>query len=279
MWEPIGPDNIGEYLAAFADGELDAAQTLAVLNYLHGRPELLEALRTQQRLRVAAERAIRVSSPPVPDEVRRRIEAMAVAQPPAAAAAPWRRRWVMPAVAAALLVGGVLAGRFAFPPRTKPPVVATADVVPPTLVAHASRVHADCSRLGGAMHTAGFPTELGGLAALVKSDLNSQDAHPDLSPIGFEFIGAGPCAAPLAGTAHLLYRSTTPGHPRWMSVFVQPFSGQFALDQGKIYDLSGPRSPFPVLAWRTGRVVYFLIGDDPDATDRGRTNLAATLRL
>ncbi len=282
MSEPIGEDNIREYLTAFADGELDAARILTVLDYLALHPEALEMMRVQQRLRLAAERAVRGLSPPTPEALRRQLEAMTPDLPPATASPIARvthRWWMMPIIAAALLVGGMLAGHFIVPPRSTHSLVQGPDAVPDDVVAHASRIHADCSRLADALHSAGYPKELAGLALLVKSELKSEYPYPDLSAIGFRLVGAGPCADPMADTAHLLYRSTGAGHESALSVFVQPYKGQFALEKGKFYVVSGPRSPFPVHAWRTSRLVYFLIADDEAVEAKARATLATAIGL
>ena len=279
MLDRVGDNNIQDHLTALADGELDAAQVLAVIDYLVAHPDALTAMRANQRVRLAARRAMRALTPPVPDALRRKIEAAA------SAAAPSRgpRKWPMPlfAVAAALLVG-LLVGRWALqPPATRvvvsqptPEAPTAVEPVPPTLIAYASRVHADCSRLEVGLHAAGYPQELSGLAGAVRADLSAPASHPDLSAIGYQFVGAGPCGEPLKGTVHLLYHSVDKGQGRTISVFVQANQGQFKIDRGKLYLLSGPRSPFPVYAWRTDAVVYFLVADNDATAKLARAQIA-----
>ncbi len=286
MSDPIGKHNIGEYLTAFADGELGAAQILTVLDYLaEHRAEGLELLRTQQHLRVAAGRAVRTLTPPVPDALRRQIQTLAQA----AAGAPdqrrvssktWREtlRGPLPGIAAGLLVTGMLVG-WALAPRA---VTSVADVrsapeplVPARLVAHASLVHADCSRLAEGLHAAAYPTELAELSAAVRTDTGGENPYPDFRGIGYEFVGAGPCGAPLRNTVHLLYYSTVPGRRSAISVFVQPHAGQFALQPDKLYQVSDDRSPFPMFAWRTSRIVYFLVADTGDIAAAARGAMTA----
>jgi hypothetical protein len=84
--------------------------------------------------------------------------------------------------------------------------------------------------------------------------------------------GAGPCGKPLPGTAHLLYRSVRPGSVKAVSVFVQSWHGQYPLGAGRLYTVSVASSPFPMLAWRTESVVYFLLADD-EATERAAASL------
>lgn len=274
----IGEDNIREYLTAFADGELDAGQILSVLDYLAEHPEGLQLMRTQQRLRIAAERAIRASTPPLPEQLRRRLEAL-VPQPTSETTRPWYRRigWGLPLAAAAFLLTGLIAGRTLLAPNPdarRHEFVEADAPIPATTVAHATRIHADCSRLQRGLHTAGYPRELAGLADSVAKDLGESSPYPNLSKIGYAYVGAGPCEAPLADTVHLLYQSTKPGHKRTVSVFAQPFKDQFRLNPGKLYDVAGPRSPFPLYAWRTEHVVYFLIADNESAIREARQAIA-----
>lgn len=277
MSEMIGEDNIQQYLTAFADGELDAAQILAVLDYLAEHPDGLRLMQTQQRLRLAADRAVRTLTPPPSADLRRRLEALA---PPAT---PWHRRmnWRLPAVAASFLVVGMVVGRMLLAPRpsVQQPIVVAAkemdeDAVPAVTVAHAMRIHADCSRLQEGLHTAGYPKELKGLADSVARDLVRTEPYPDLSGLGYRYIGAGPCADPLKDTIHLLYRSAAPGSKHAVSVFVQLHRGQLPINPGKLYVVSGPRSPFPMYAWRTEHIVYFLIADDEATVREARQAIA-----
>lgn len=276
MEEPIGEHNIHELVTAFADGELDDSTILTVLEYLAAHPEGLELMRNQQRLRMAAGRAVRTQTPPVSAALRQRIGGLATAVPEAPAprrSSRWLTRWRVLTVAAACLAAGMLAGRWLPVAAPPPQVVITPprkSVVPVTLVAEASRIHGECSRLAEGLHTAGYPKEMGRLKQAVRDDLDSRNPYPDLSAIGFWFTGVGPCRAPLADTIHLHYRARGGFHPKTLSVFVQLYSGQVELEPGKLYLLSGPRSPFPMLAWRTESVVYYLVADDLDTAQRAR---------
>lgn len=292
MSDPTRPDNLGELLTAFADGELDPARARAVLDHLSAHPEALEQLRDQQRLRVAADRVVRRHTPAVPDELRRRISAMALdgAAERGAATLPnlsRRTRWWIPLTAAACIAAGVLADRTLLlrlhPPSTASHPAGSAEAppvggIPADVVSHASRVHSDCARLAAGVHAARFPQALAPLAVALRTELGGPNPHPDLTGIGFAFAGVGPCDAPLKGTVHLLYRSTGPGATRAISVFVQPHKGQYDLRTGTLYTLSGPSSPFPVFAWRTERVVHILVADTEKLAAAARQGIPAVPR-
>ncbi len=274
--DPLAPNPAHRDLSAFADGELDAAATRHLLRHLLDDPAAVERLRAYQRLTTAARRAVAAATPPPSEALRSRLSQLAPPTVTADAARPVVRRgpWAGPgraAVAASLLLGGLAVGYRAA--RPTPPVEhPAADVLPASVVAHAESIHADCSRLALGLHAGGYPADVAGLAADVEHDLGTLNPYPDLRPIGFGFRGGGPCGHPLADAAHLLYRSVRPGSLAAVSVFVQPWHGQYPLAPGRLYTVSVPQSPFPMLAWRTDRVVYFLLADN-EATERSAVNL------
>ena len=277
--DPLEPNLSNRDLSAFADGELDATATRRLLRHLLDHPAAVDRLREYQQLSIAARRAVGGITPPPSDALRARLSQ--IGSPPANDTAPPRlnvRRnpWIglgRSAVAASLLLGGIAVGyRAARPAAPIGPVARTAEVLPASVVARAEQVHAECSRLAMRLHAGGYPADVAGLAASVERDLGSTNPYPDLRPIGFRFRGAGPCGHPLADTAHLLYRSDRPESDAAVSVFVQPWHDQYPLAAGRLYTVSVAQTPFPMLAWRTDRVVYFLLADD-QATERAAVAL------
>ncbi len=237
----------------------------------------------------AARRAVRADTPEVPAALRARIEALCAidAESPAAKVERGRWRigagWAMAAAVLLLIGGGIagaLIGRSALP---KVPAVAqgptTAAVIPAAYARSVTRVHVDCSRFLGKHTLRVYPRDLGALAASVEKDFGGTQAWPDLSAMGYAFVGAGPCAEPLAGTVHLLYRTTKPDSADTLSLFVQAWAGQYKMDAGRLYLVDGPQSPHPMYAWRTGGVVYFLVTDGMDTARDAAQKLRADLAL
>ena len=257
-------------------------RTIELMDYLAAHPEANALLRDQQNLRAAVKRIIRSGTSVVPEPLRSRINAIWIeervereSKPSHGAATPNRvfLGWRLMAVIAASLAIGLLAGRLVLP-RPQPQTVVTgkdfesaAKIVPAVVVAHASRIHADCSRLADSLHSAPFPA--GQLRDSVIHDLASSNPYPDLTSAGFRFVGAGPCAHPLENTIHLLYRDNH-GGVATVSVFVQLYNGQFKMQPGSVYTISESSSPFPMLAWRTEHVIYFLTADDPETVEKAR---------
>ncbi len=277
MAEPLGEQNIRQRLTAFADGELTSFQIIEVLDYLSANPEALTWMKEEHRLRLEADRAVREQTPPVPPNLRARIAKMAV-EMEAPKHRDWNTprspagRWRLPLIAAGFLVAGIMITFAVLRPRAHVPAAGPAAIVPVALVNTITYTHVDCSRLA-AVHTLEFPKQLTGLSAAVEKDLGSSEPHPDLSKLGYRYLGAGPCKKPLENTAHLLY-ATIGGDVRdTLSVFVQTYSGQFSMQPGKVYIVSAPDSPHPMLAWRTEGVVYFVVGDDAATVDHARDEI------
>jgi anti-sigma factor RsiW len=283
--KPLDPHSLRTELSAFVDGELDRAASERLLLHLVANPEAMETLRHLQRLTADAGRVVRVRTPPPSESLRESVRQLTGAEPQAKSSAPRPQRssrmdgwWVvLPQAAAALLllvIGIGIGHHSSTRDRTvlRPGLDTTgADVIPAAFIAQAEEIHGFCSRLAEGLHTAGYPEELAPLASSVEHDLHSDRPYPDLGAIGYRYRGAGPCGVPLGDTVHLLYRSTRPGSVEAVSVFVQPWHGQFPLDEGRLYTVSVATSPFPMLAWRTDRVVYYLLADNATTLTKAAT--------
>ena len=268
-------DDIRALLTAFSDGELDAAQNERALEYLRIHPEALITLEQEQRLRIAARRAILNATPAAPDELKTKIAAMAVSEPLKMSSDfvddshRGRRITAVFFACAASVAMGITIGYVA-QPRAKPPIVSSASPPGPvsvSTIADITRLHVDCSRML-TVHTGGYPQALDGLADVVEQELNRDKPYPDLSSMGYAFVGAGPCYRPLENTVHLLYKSTKPWINDTLSVFVQPYTGQYPIDPGKAYRIGAENAPHPVLVWRTDQAIYFVVGDNQGVVDK-----------
>src|SRR3954469_18817478 len=87
MAERIDPTNAPRYLSAFADGELDAGQGMAVLQYLSGHPEAAARVEAELKFRQAVGRTM--SDVPGPSQgLRDSLAWLEVKDDAAAAATP-----------------------------------------------------------------------------------------------------------------------------------------------------------------------------------------------
>jgi hypothetical protein len=281
---PIDERNLRQYLGAFADGELAPDVQLAVIRYLEAHPNALKELAQIQRVRSAAEQAVVRQTPAVPEELQQRITGIV-----APALGKRSRRVAWPAIAAIVALAcvvGFVAGEYISRPapdttarvdRPSPPPAAASNGIA-TVAVNMTHVHVDCSRFP-LEHTAQIPRELGSLSDALLRDLQSGQPFPDLTKMGYRYVGAGPCAAPLANTVHLLYVSTKPGAAETLSIFVQPASAQPQFEVGKLYAVASRDAAHPAIAWKTAQVVYFLVGDANSTVDQARSLIAERKKL
>jgi anti-sigma factor RsiW len=276
---PLTDDNLLDDLLALMAGELDAAQAQAVLTRLAGRPDAAELLRRAEARAAMMNAARRATDIQTPATLRADIEAMLERETAATAPMPLpitrsRRPWrALLAVAAGIGVG-VMGSAWFYSTRPSPPAreVATTQpqgVLPDEWLVRAGRIHGECSRLPEGLHAKSFAATDATLSAAVKVDLRTQSDAPDLTAAEFKFAGAGPCPASRYKTSHLLYRSTRQGSYVTVSLFAQVDVGQFeGLESGRVYRASPASAPYPILAWRSGGVVYFLVGDSNSVVNR-----------
>lgn len=262
MTQPSDENDPGEDLTAFADGELDAARSADVLEYLSTHSEDARKLARAMRFRASVKNAIVADTPAPSAALAARVEglmAQDVGAAPVRRLPAWRARgqvWFGAAAAALLLLSvGLGSGWIIFGPRNT-----ENDPVSAVLASAVTHIHVDCSR-APSMHTADFPHELGELQDSLKKTLGGVESHPDLSSIGYRYIGAGPCGNPLTGTVHLLYQSNRQPVADTLSLFVTEFHGQVHVGDGKVYWVHGKDSAHPMLVWRNKELVYFLVGD------------------
>lgn len=306
MADRIDSTNAPRYLAAFADGELDAGQGLAVLQYLSGHPDAAARVEAELKFRQAVGRSMAEVPGPsqglresltwleVSDEAApATATATAVPEngdeaaplrlvPAAADAAPARRRLIIPtwplaaAASVAFLAVGITVGRFVLTPppqvavNPKPPTTDPTAPVPVRFITEATRTHVDCSRYP-ALHVGSWPKPLSNLGEPLKKYLGRPVPYPDLSPIGYKYLGSGECARPMERAAHLLYENVKkPGET--VSLFVQDYDGPPPIDEGKVYRGADADAAFPMIIWRHGNMIFYLVGDaEKEVEDAART--------
>ncbi len=264
-------------LSALVDGELEPARKVRALRYLVEHPELLSVVENETKLQATARRVMLDATPATPNSVRQAVlrASFATSADPNGSASSngdgamrgvvRRRRWPSVATAAVIaLVVGAWAGRAFRTPETLP-VASTQLAGSPidvTLVDALALEHVDCSNLALAQHSYPFPVRLGKLAKFIENDLRTDRPYPEFSSIGYALQGAGRCEPPQGQVVHLLYRSTNPtSQSQTLSLFVEPYSGQYQIETAKLYLLRGDTTQ-PMLVWRSDNVAYILVGND-----------------
>jgi hypothetical protein len=283
MSDPLPPLSPDQLLPAYADDELDAARRAEVLTRLASDPAAARAVEGQVRLRAATARAMRdVAGPDA--ELTRKVEAMAWQMPPAAGrrggtGGRWMPRFAGVAAAIALVGVGVMLGRYAanpVPVGQTAPVVAAIEpavhdpLVPVSAVSFLTRQHVLCSRFPD-HHPAQWPAQVAKLEEPVRQYLGGAAAHPDLTGVGYHYVGCGPCGRPTETSVHMMYHGRNAGDV--VSLFIEPYHGQVAIAPGACYACTAAEAAHPVIVWRTNDLVFYLVGDGRGQVEKVRQTM------
>lgn len=288
MTQPIDDKEVRKYIEAFADGELDVEQNLRMLEHMAMNPRATRRVMHQQQLRQAVDRAMRESTPAIPQPLRGKIEQLAAewdgrparqenttkpARPTRPGVIAKIGRW-LPAVAAALLLGAsIVLFVLSQSPGGGDPLLETRHIRAASFVAR----HNACSKQLENLHRAdAFGTQIADIPGKVaeRFDLSATLPVLDLSSLGYAFAGAGDCAAPGAAAVHLVFRADD--GPGAISIWVRPAADSDGdIEPGKLYAAAPRKGQHPLLMWRRGDVIYYLIGDDADKVREAARLLAA----
>lgn len=291
-------------LMAYADGELDGAASERMRQYLLGNPTAAAKVRAMQQLRDASQRVCQAGMA-VPAHLLQKIEAIQPISAPEyddrgyplnsavrgannqnpysiTSQSPSRARWAFPqrfAVAAILLIalGGFL---FWFTYDSRIQVTQNTGVIPVSWITSTARQHIECSRHANHFGP-GFPRSVSELPSSLHQYLGHDSIVPDLSKLGYQFAGAGPCTIPGGKTAHLLYRPISGGNitSYTVSLFVQPDTNQLPLEEGKVYYATDAIDHTPMIIWRGQGVVYYLVGENKDQLSDAARQMGMKIRI
>ncbi len=267
-------------LAAFADGELDGEQNLEVLRQMAKDPSVARRVTEHQQLRVAVGKAMNNPSIKTPDSLRDLVMQMARDDAADTPGNQSRRgspvlarigRWAPAAVAAVLLFAAVVV----FNQSGQVPgdrLVTSGQVLNASLVDKFGDRHFKCARKITPMHgTEQFPQKLDELPGALSSYFHQpvdEDAL-NLSSLGYDFDMVGLCILPGKGSVHVIYKSqASTGQADTLSLWLRPFEAGSGIEPGRLYKTANPQENFPMLVWRTGDMVYYLVGDSYDAVER-----------
>jgi hypothetical protein len=130
-----------------------------------------------------------------------------------------------------------------------------------------SKRHVQCvHRIEELRNTAAYPQEVGALPAALERRLDQATpgaATFDLSPIGYAFERAGDCAVPGKGAAHVIYRAKpSTGRSDAMSLWLGRVTEQAPdIKPGRLYRATDDHDAHPLLLWRHGGIMYYLVGN------------------
>ena len=257
-------------LMAYADGELEAAAAERVRRHLEGDPAAQSKVRVHQKLCEAGRRCL--SEVNLLDHVKARVEELATE-----VASPRRMRMAyLSAIAAVLLIGVGGWAIWAFVNRADD-VVRGSNLVPVSYVTSTAQRHINCSKLANHFH-AGFPRKVDEMPGSLRQYLGHDAVCPDLSKLGYQFAGCGPCTIPGGKTAHLLYRPSN-GQGGCVSLFVQPDEEQLKLDKGRVYFARDEADATPMVIWRGEGVVYYLVAEETGQLSSAAREMGKRVRI
>jgi anti-sigma factor RsiW len=260
-------------LMAYADGELEGAAAERVRRHLEGDLAAQSKVKLHHRLCAAGRRCL--GEVEVPDDLKARVGNVVteVTTP-----TQQRRMYIgyLSAAAAVLLIAAGGWAVWAFSNRGVE-VLRRSDLVPVSYVTSAAQRHINCSKHAEHFH-AGFPRKVEEMPASLRQYLGHDAVCPDLTKLGYRFIGCGPCTIPGGKTAHLLYRPIN-GQGGCVSLFVQPDEGQLKLENGRVYFARDEADATPMIIWRSEGVVYYLVGEDNGQLSSAAREMGKRVRI
>lgn len=274
------PKTMEEMLLALADGELDFANQPQVLAKIAEDPKAAQRLAHEHRLKQACAKAMDGPEMKCPNELAGKILAMAgdgsakkqpeqtaYAGPPVIARIG---RWVPTAVAAVLLVAaGVL-----FSQANNTPTFNAQNVSfhsPQTIKQFTGR-HFDCAERPDRLKNPGqfggedFEQLPGKLSDYFET--NADKLALNLGGIGYDYQLTGTCSLPGSGAVHIVYHKHD-NPDTSISVWIVPAKPEHdKLEAGRVYAEFGEDLLRPVIFWRDGGLLYYLVGDSIEDCDK-----------
>lgn len=303
------PNSINDLLSAMADGELDLREYPEALAKIAQDPQAAQRIACQQQLRQACAKAMDRPGMTCPDDLAAKLRAMGVEDASTAARATQARslgtadaagsgsnnaayagppvlarlgRWVPAAVAAVLLIAAAVVYTAANPGGGLNGLTGQqASFLSVDQIDRFTGRHGDCSlntdllygseKFGGATAFNQLP---GKLADYFQT--STDGLRLSLDGIGYQYEIAGACTLPGKGSVHIVYKHKD--HPdKAISLWVKPADQTHAgLKEGQVYANAGDDLMHPVIYWRQGGLLYYLVGDSIEDANKAVKALRQT---
>lgn len=264
---------------AYADGELDHAGSIRVVEQMAEDPLAAKAVLHQQQLRAAVGRVMNDDAVTAPEALRASLRGLAAntlgeATPPAARPSVIGRiGFWMPLTAAAGILIGVLVSATLFdnPGSSSGGGYAVATpLLSSAQVSYFTSRHNLCATSPDAlMDDPDLPQSIAALPDALRQKFGTAPVGLDLSTLGYVFDAVGPCNVPGSGSVHLVYQPMPDsGHAGPISLWIRPSNPGLDLEPDKIHQVNPDANDHPVLVWRSGGLDYWLVGDSPADTEQ-----------
>lgn len=277
-----------EMLLALADGELDFRDQPQILAKIAEDPKAAHRLAHEQRLKQACSKAMDGPEMKCPNELAGKLLAMAgdgskkaptSAQPTQPQQAPYAGppaiakigRWVPAAIAAVLLLAaGVMfnqASTGSSGINTSAAAFLSADQIQ-----NLTGRHFDCAERPDRLKN---PTQFGGndfeqLPGKLSDyfNTNTDMLSLNLDGIGYDYQLTGTCSMPGSGAVHIVYHKHE-DPKQSISVWIVPTKPEHdKLEEDRVYSEVGDDLLRPVIFWRDGGLLYYLVGDSIQDCDK-----------
>ena len=184
-------------------------------------------------------------------------------------------RWVPTAAAAGLLLaatvmfqtnsGGVGGDGF----------MIAGNVLPARTVSLFEKRHVTCaSKLAQLPQDPKLPSKIEALPGALNDRFGASASGLDLSGIGYVFDRVGKCTVPGEISVHLIYKSLeNSGHSDAISLWLAPDDGRLKVEPNQVYTVNDESKAHPILMWKNGGMVYYLVGDSMEVTKRAVESL------
>ncbi|MEM9420041.1 MAG: hypothetical protein AAGA25_13460 [Planctomycetota bacterium] len=276
MSNGMTPQEAHELFSAYADGELNEEQSLRALEQMAADPTNTKRVLHQQQLKKACGRAMDSQAMRCPDALREKICAMAeehsATESPASSQLAESQaydnpvigrigNWIAPiAVAATLFIGALVALNVMNNNRGYSPD----GILTASLANTFGERHLKCAAGKSSPYdTELFPAEVAllddSLVQHVGQELDG--AALDLSTLGYEYKVAGFCPIPGDKSVHVMYENPA---GQMLSLWIKTYDGKPTLDPGVPYIPPQDHTEQPMMVWREGDMVFYLVGDTMD---------------
>ncbi|MBB6430234.1 hypothetical protein HNQ40_002040 [Algisphaera agarilytica] len=277
------PQEAHELFSGYADGELNEEQSLRALEQMAADPANTKRVLHQQQLKQACGRIMDSQDMRCPDALRDKICSIAnehTQEQPAPTSASVQEhdspvigrigQWLAPiAVAATLFIGALVALSVMNSNRG----YHSDGILTASLAQTFGERHVKCS-IGQSAPYDGqlFPAEIGQLDDSLVQHVGQEldGAALDLSTLGYEYKLAGFCPLPGDKSVHVMYENDK---GQMLSLWIKAYDGKPTLDPGVPYIPPTDHTEQPMMVWREGDMVFYLVGDTMDDVKQAQPSI------
>jgi len=285
------PKSMDELIAALADGELDLRSNPEALAQIAQDAQAASKIANHQQFKQACAKAMDGPEMACPADLAAQLRALGVEEPSQADASTSTPatiattgsgyhgppvlarigRWVPAAVAAVLLIAATV--MFMQAGTNGPGSSSVASLLSVNDVERFDSRHFTCAEKPDVLHdhdAFGDPGDLEKLPVKLGDyfKTSADGMKLNLSGVGYEYQLTGVCGIPGSGSVHIVYRhQDTPD--RAISLWLAPDDGRLNnIEPGRVYVEAGKTLDHPVIVWRHGGLIYYLVGDSLEDCDK-----------